>query len=166
MARFRKDKQLGDISSQLQKAQDMLILEGFGAQVGVMENPEEGSSDALDQAGTMSLNFSVENWPETAGRKTTVADNEFEQDTQTMTGDQGGDAAKGSEEEIKSHLERKMETLCWLSGVDYPMTHYDIQHRREPGTGQWLLESETFKTWCVAELLLILSASTSVSPPR
>jgi hypothetical protein len=52
----------------------------------------------LGQARIMTGNVGVENWRKTAGRKTTIASNKFERDVRIMTGDQGGDAAKGFNE--------------------------------------------------------------------
>jgi hypothetical protein len=37
--------------------------------------------------------------------------------------------------------------LNWLAPADYGPEHNDLLRRRQPGTGQWLLESDEFKTW-------------------
>jgi hypothetical protein len=50
---------------------------------------------AVGQVLIMRGNVGIENWRRTAGRKTTIAKNKFGQDVRIMTGDQGGDAAKG-----------------------------------------------------------------------
>ena len=52
----------------------------------------------VGQARIMTGNVGVENWRKTAGRKTTIAKNKFRQDVRIMTGDQGGEAAKGFNE--------------------------------------------------------------------
>jgi hypothetical protein len=52
----------------------------------------------VGQARIMTGNVGVENWHKTAGRKTTITGNKFGQDVRIMTGDQGGDAAKGFNE--------------------------------------------------------------------
>ena len=39
------------------------------------------------------------------------------------------------------------EILNWLMPVDYGPQHSDILGRRQPGTGQWLLDSTEFQTW-------------------
>ncbi|KAK3897922.1 hypothetical protein C8A05DRAFT_47622 [Staphylotrichum tortipilum] len=52
----------------------------------------------VGQARIMTGNVGVENWRKTAGRKTTIAKNKFGQDVRIMTGDQGGEAAKGFNE--------------------------------------------------------------------
>ena len=41
--------------------------------------------------------------------------------------------------------------LKWLTPVDYGPQHSDYFHRRQPGTGQWLLDSAEFKTWLKTE---------------
>ena len=52
----------------------------------------------VGQARIMTGNVGVENWRKTAGRKTTIAKNKFGQEVRIMTGDQGGEAAKGFNE--------------------------------------------------------------------
>jgi hydrogenase maturation factor len=47
------------------------------------------------QARIMTGNVGVENWRIIARRKVTIANNKFGHDVRIMTGDQGGDAAKG-----------------------------------------------------------------------
>lgn len=37
--------------------------------------------------------------------------------------------------------------LNWLTPVDYATQHNDFINRRQPGTGQWLLDSATFQAW-------------------
>lgn len=40
-----------------------------------------------------------------------------------------------------------LEILDWLTKVDYGPQQSDYLQRRQPGTGQWLLESGEFQTW-------------------
>jgi hypothetical protein len=46
-------------------------------------------------------------------------------------------------------LERNehLEILNWITPVDYGPQHSDFLRRKQPGTGQWLLESTKFQTW-------------------
>lgn len=37
--------------------------------------------------------------------------------------------------------------LDWITPIDYANQQSDFVARQQPGTGQWLLESEKFKTW-------------------
>jgi hypothetical protein len=37
--------------------------------------------------------------------------------------------------------------LDWLTGIDYAPQQTDYIKRRQPGTGQWLLDSAEFQTW-------------------
>ena len=50
---------------------------------------------------------------------------------------------------IRSKLERKedLEVITWLTPVDYGPQQSDYLRRREPGTGQWLLNSMEFHEW-------------------
>lgn len=52
-------------------------------------------------------------------------------------------------ESIRSKLDGKedLEILEWLTPINYGSQHSDFINRRQPGTGQWLLESEEFQTW-------------------
>jgi hypothetical protein len=52
----------------------------------------------LGQARIMTGNVGVEDWRRVAGRKTTIAHNRFGKDVRIMTGDQGGQAAAGFNE--------------------------------------------------------------------
>jgi hypothetical protein len=49
----------------------------------------------LGQARIMTGNIGVEGWQKMAGRKTTIANNQFGNDVRIITGDMGGEAAKG-----------------------------------------------------------------------
>lgn len=40
-----------------------------------------------------------------------------------------------------------LEILKWLTPIDYGTQQSDILKRRQPGTGQWLLESAEYRTW-------------------
>lgn len=39
--------------------------------------------------------------------------------------------------------------LNWLNPIDYGLQLSDFLKRRQPGTGQWLLDSDEFKNWYV-----------------
>lgn len=54
-----------------------------------------------------------------------------------------------SVEAMKSNLDRKgeFEVLEWLTPTDYGPQHSDILKRRQPGTGQWFLDSATYEAW-------------------
>ncbi|KAI7759181.1 hypothetical protein LZL87_014399 [Fusarium oxysporum] len=49
----------------------------------------------LGQARIMTGNIGVEGWQKIAGRKTTIANNQFGHDLRIITGDMGGEAARG-----------------------------------------------------------------------
>ncbi|PCD20348.1 hypothetical protein AU210_016215 [Fusarium oxysporum f. sp. radicis-cucumerinum] len=49
----------------------------------------------LGQARIMTGNIGVEAWQKMAGRKTTIANNQFGHDVRIITGDMGGEAARG-----------------------------------------------------------------------
>ncbi len=44
----------------------------------------------------------------------------------------------------KSH---DLDVLNWLTSIDYGPQHSSFLRRRQPGTGQWLLDSNQFKNW-------------------
>jgi Cdc6-like AAA superfamily ATPase len=50
---------------------------------------------------------------------------------------------------IRSNLNRKedLDLLDWLTPIDYGFQQSDYFKRRQPGTGQWLLDSEEYQTW-------------------
>ncbi|KAI1092542.1 ankyrin repeat protein [Rostrohypoxylon terebratum] len=56
-------------------------------------------------------------------------------------------------ENIESKLERKedLSILKWLLALDYASQQSDFINRRQPGTGQWLLDSEEYRTWTSKE---------------
>lgn len=43
--------------------------------------------------------------------------------------------------------QERRDILDWITPIDYANQQSDFVSRQEPGTGQWLLESEHFKTW-------------------
>jgi hypothetical protein len=43
--------------------------------------------------------------------------------------------------------EETCRILRWLSHIDFQEKHRDVLARRHPGTGEWLLEMDTFKQW-------------------
>jgi hypothetical protein len=47
----------------------------------------------------------------------------------------------------KLNNDEDMKALDWLTLVDYGPQQTDYIKRREPGTGQWLLDSPEFQTW-------------------
>jgi hypothetical protein len=50
---------------------------------------------------------------------------------------------------VRSKLDRDedIEALNWLTPVDYGPQQSDYIRRRQPGTGQWLLDSAEFQAW-------------------
>lgn len=50
---------------------------------------------------------------------------------------------------MKSKLDRDedLEILNWLAPMDYASQQSDYLKRRQPGTGQWLLDSADFQDW-------------------
>ncbi|OTA02586.1 hypothetical protein A9Z42_0029700 [Trichoderma parareesei] len=50
---------------------------------------------------------------------------------------------------LKSERDRKedLEILEWITPMNYGPQHSDFFNRRQPGTGQWLLESAEYKSW-------------------
>jgi hypothetical protein len=52
-------------------------------------------------------------------------------------------------ETMRSKLDRNedLEILKWLTPDDYGPQHSDFFRRRQPGTGQWLLDSVQFRRW-------------------
>ncbi|RYP53496.1 hypothetical protein DL768_001533 [Monosporascus sp. mg162] len=71
---------------------------------------------------------------------------------------------KGSQADLKDSLnclrgrqdnregaEERKAILNWLTSIDYAPQQSDFINRRQAGTGQWLLDSEEFRTWVEAE---------------
>jgi Cdc6-like AAA superfamily ATPase len=52
-------------------------------------------------------------------------------------------------ETVRVKLDRKedLEILNWLTPIDYGPQHSDFLKRRQPGTGQWLLDSVKYQAW-------------------
>ncbi|KAJ4257904.1 hypothetical protein NW757_003532 [Fusarium falciforme] len=50
---------------------------------------------------------------------------------------------------IKSRSDRRveLEILNWLTPIDYGPQQSDIFRRHQPGTGQWVLDSDQFQAW-------------------
>ncbi|KAH0493756.1 hypothetical protein TgHK011_000407 [Trichoderma gracile] len=50
---------------------------------------------------------------------------------------------------MKSEWDRKedLEILDWVTPLNYGPQHSDFFNRRQPGTGQWLLDSAEYKSW-------------------
>ena len=50
---------------------------------------------------------------------------------------------------VEHKLDRRedIEILNWLTDIDYGPQQSDYLQRREPGTGQWLLNSAEYKKW-------------------
>ena len=42
---------------------------------------------------------------------------------------------------------QNQKILAWLSNLDFDEKQRDILSKRHPGTGRWLLDSDTFKAW-------------------
>lgn len=59
---------------------------------------------------------------------------------------------KTNVQDIRSQLqsEEDCRILQWLSDSDYSRPHNDNIHRRQNGTGQWLLNSEEYQSWLSA----------------
>ena len=51
----------------------------------------------------------------------------------------------------ETRLEKKVEdrqaVIAWLSSLNFAPHQADTVSRRQPGTGKWFLETETFKSW-------------------
>ncbi|RYO97164.1 hypothetical protein DL764_007368 [Monosporascus ibericus] len=56
---------------------------------------------------------------------------------------------EGNVETLGSKMNRKedLEVLDWITPVDYGPQQSDFLRRRQPGTGQWLLDSEEYQNW-------------------
>ena len=54
---------------------------------------------------------------------------------------------------MRSKLDRDedLEILNWLTPIDYAPQQSDYIRRRQPGTGQWLLDSAEYQTWLKTE---------------
>jgi len=54
-------------------------------------------------------------------------------------------------QESRDLLEEQSTILNWLAPIDYSSQQSDFIHRRQPGTGQWLLDSEKYQAWLHAK---------------
>lgn len=49
---------------------------------------------------------------------------------------------------FRQQYDQKQKTILdWLTPIDYAPQQSDYFQRRQPGTGQWLLDSEKFQSW-------------------
>ena len=44
--------------------------------------------------------------------------------------------------------DERSNILAWLSPLDPKSRHQDIQDRRVENIGEWLLQTEAFRSWC------------------
>jgi intracellular sulfur oxidation DsrE/DsrF family protein len=47
----------------------------------------------------------------------------------------------------KQHSEEDRDIIQWITAIDYAPQQHDFLKRRQPGTGQWLLECTEFQEW-------------------
>lgn len=47
------------------------------------------------------------------------------------------------------HNEEEQKILDWLTPIDYSLQQNDYFRLQQPGTGQWLLDSNEYQTWLV-----------------
>ena len=47
--------------------------------------------------------------------------------------------------------DERPQILTWLSPLDPRLRYQDIQDRRVGGVGEWLLQTEEFRSWCASE---------------
>jgi len=47
----------------------------------------------------------------------------------------------------KIDAQEELDILEWISPFDYAPQHNDFIKRRQPGTGQWFLDSNEFQEW-------------------
>ena len=45
-------------------------------------------------------------------------------------------------------VDDRSNILAWLSPLDPKSRHQDIQERRVENIGEWLLQTEEFRSWC------------------
>jgi len=86
-----------------------------------------------------------------ASNSTQTRFSELEDSLTRVHGSQAGikegiDRLRNRHDDSQSAEERK-EILGWLTPVDYVAQQNDFLARRQPGTGQWLLDSTEFKEW-------------------
>jgi len=51
------------------------------------------------------------------------------------------------DQKARAHRDERQAVLDWLTLIDYAPQQSDFINRRQTGTGQWLLDSQEFKTW-------------------
>ena len=44
--------------------------------------------------------------------------------------------------------DERSQVLTWLSPLEPRLRHQDIQDRRVKDVGEWLLQTEEFRSWC------------------
>ncbi|KAM0547820.1 hypothetical protein ACHAPJ_010166 [Fusarium lateritium] len=49
--------------------------------------------------------------------------------------------------ESRQHSQQKQATLDWLTGISFGAQHSDLLAKRQPGTCQWLLDSDEYCNW-------------------
>jgi hypothetical protein len=66
------------------------------------------------------------------------------------------DVQEGVNELLRGQRDQEHDTILnWLTGIDYAPQQNDYIRRRQPGTGQWLLDSAEFQTWlCTSQQTL------------
>ncbi|RKU40803.1 hypothetical protein DL546_003127 [Coniochaeta pulveracea] len=52
---------------------------------------------------------------------------------------------------LRADDEERLKVLTWLTPTDFAAQQSDYIGRRQPGTGQWLLDSPEFQTWMLAD---------------
>ena len=58
------------------------------------------------------------------------------------------DVQEGVNELLRGQHDQEHDTILnWLTRIDYAPQQNDYIRRRQPGTGQWLLDSAEFQTW-------------------
>jgi len=58
--------------------------------------------------------------------------------------------------ESKRIAEIRRNTSTWLSQLDFSARHHELSSARTPGTGSWILESPTFRSWVDGEEELLI----------
>ena len=44
--------------------------------------------------------------------------------------------------------DERSQILSWLSPLEPNVRHHDVRDRRVEGVGEWLLQTEQFRSWC------------------
>ena len=45
-------------------------------------------------------------------------------------------------------VDERSQILAWLSPLEPNIRHHDVRDRRVEGVGEWLLQTEQFRSWC------------------